>query len=70
MSGATLVSCATCAHFEGEPQVVERAIPGLRTLSSGFASVRDRDGLCTLRGRYLPARARCDDHATVKPSST
>jgi hypothetical protein len=55
-------SCATCAHFADAAATIERDVPGLRSLSSGFASVRDRDGLCRLRGRYLPARSSCVDH--------
>ena len=53
--------CARCAHFECEPVALELAIPGLRSLGSGFASVRADDGLCRRHERYLSAYARCID---------
>jgi hypothetical protein len=62
-------SCATCAFFDNAPATLEREIPGLRSLSSGFASVRDRDGLCRLNDRYLPATARCEGYAAIQAGS-
>jgi hypothetical protein len=56
-------SCAACAFFENAPLALEEQIPGLRTLSSGFAAVRDRDGLCRRHDRYLPASASCPEFA-------
>jgi hypothetical protein len=42
---------------------MERVYPGLNTLSSGNASVRKDDGICTLHDRYLSANAHCDQFA-------
>jgi hypothetical protein len=53
----------TCRHFENAPHRMERALPGLATLSSGAASVRDADGICLLHERYLSARSSCAQHA-------
>jgi len=61
--------CATCTFFDNAPQTLEREIPGLRSLSSGFASVRDRDGLCRMNERYVPARASCVAYAAAVPDT-
>jgi hypothetical protein len=53
------MSCLSCVHFDNSPQSVEASLPWLKTLSSGFASVRDQDGLCALHERYVSARASC-----------
>jgi hypothetical protein len=42
---------------------MERALPGLATLSSGGASARDDDGICALYERYLSARSSCPRYA-------
>jgi hypothetical protein len=42
---------------------MERALPGLATLSSGVASARDEDGICALHERYLAARSSCARYA-------
>lgn len=54
MNATELPRCEFCAHLDNAPETLENAIPGLRSLSSGFAAVRDRDGLCSLHERYLP----------------
>jgi len=46
-------------HFEREPLALERSIPGLRSLGSGFASVRADDGLCRRHERYVSSHASC-----------
>ncbi|MEP6485187.1 MAG: hypothetical protein ABJB01_12125 [Rudaea sp.] len=58
------INCARCAHFERDPLAIEKAIPGLSVMSSGFASVRDNDGLCAQHDRYVPAHGRCAEFAT------
>jgi hypothetical protein len=55
--------CATCRHFDNAPDRMERALPGLATLSSGVASARDADGICALYERYLSARSTCARYA-------
>jgi len=54
--------CANCAHFVSDPEQLEDAIPGLRSLGSGFAAVRADDGLCLRHDRYLSAAAHCAQH--------
>jgi hypothetical protein len=56
-------SCETCRHFDNAPDRMERALPGLAILSSGTASARDADGICTLYERYLSARSSCARYA-------
>lgn len=51
--------CGICRHFRNDAAYLERAIPGLSSLSSATASVRADDGICELRGMYLSARASC-----------
>jgi len=52
--------CGRCRHFDNDARVLERDIAGLTTLGSGSAAVRDRDGICQLRQRYLAAHSRCE----------
>ena len=54
--------CGTCARFDNDPARLERAFGNLAAMGSGFASVKDRDGLCRHRGIYLPAGETCSDH--------
>jgi hypothetical protein len=51
--------CARCLHFERDPRAIEAAVPGLSSMSSGFASVRGDDGLCLHHQRFVPADASC-----------
>jgi hypothetical protein len=51
--------CQKCAYFENDPSLIEDAYPGLTTMSSGYASVRDRDGLCNYNQLYLSAHDSC-----------
>ena len=52
-------TCRHCAHFHNDPAMVEKVYPGLKTMSSGYASVRDRDGFCDVHQLYLSARDGC-----------
>lgn len=54
-------ACQNCVHFQNDPTHIEKTFPGLTTMSSGFASVRDRDGLCSHHKLYLSARDSCPD---------
>jgi hypothetical protein len=56
-------ACGACRHFDADPDSLERRIPGLRSLSSGSASVRDRDGICELKERYVSAAGCCASFA-------
>lgn len=51
--------CRQCTYFQNDPAFIEEAYPGLTTMSSGFASVRDQDGLCNYNQLYLSARDGC-----------
>jgi len=52
-------TCRQCAHFQNDPAAIEKAYPGLKTMSSGYASVRDQDGFCNFHQLYLSARDSC-----------
>ena len=52
--------CLHCRHFRNTPEYLENAIPGLKVMSSGMASVRADDGLCLKRDVYLAAYYSCD----------
>jgi hypothetical protein len=56
---AAAASCRNCAHFENNPAVIEKTYPGLTVMSSGYASVRDKDGLCNYNQLYLSAWDSC-----------
>jgi hypothetical protein len=58
-------SCEQCVHFQNDPAFIESVYRGLTAMSSGFASVRDRDGLCNLHQIYLSARDSCPSFAAV-----
>jgi hypothetical protein len=58
--------CKNCAYFFNDPLVLEQVFGGLAAMSSGFASVRDQDGLCRRHGLYVSARDGCP---TFKPAT-
>lgn len=55
------MSCLSCGHFCDDPAAVERALPGLAVLSSAYASVRGRDGLCVLHEVVTNGARGCAD---------
>jgi len=59
-SGST---CQKCAFFQNDPAFIEEIYPGLTSMSSGFASVRDRDGFCNYNQLYLSAYDSCPGFA-------
>jgi hypothetical protein len=59
--------CRNCDHFYNDPARIEATYPGLTALSSGYASVRDADGLCNYHQNYLSARDTCPGF-THRPS--
>ena len=63
MAQPSEVCCFNCTHFHNSPQYLESVYPGIKTMSSGFASVRKDDGICTLHDLYLSADARCEQYA-------
>lgn len=52
-------ACASCRFFRSDPRLIEAAIPGLTTMSSGYAAVRADDGFCDRHDRYLRASSSC-----------
>jgi len=54
--------CFGCMHFHNSPVYLERIYPGIKTMSSGFSSVRKDDGICTLHDLYLSADAHCEQY--------
>jgi len=61
-SGAT---CQKCVHFQNNPAIIEAIYPGLKTMSSGFASVREQDGLCGFHQIYLAAGDSCPNFTPI-----
>lgn len=52
-------ACAGCEFFGRAAQDIERQLPGLRSLSSAYASVRADDGICRHHERYVAASSLC-----------
>jgi len=57
--------CQNCANFQNDPAILEALYPGLKIMSSGYACVRDRDGICTHHQLYLSALDSCPDFAAA-----
>jgi hypothetical protein len=55
-------SCGSCRYFCQEPREIELQMPGIRSLGSAHASVRDSDGICRRHDRYLGASSSCADY--------
>jgi len=53
--------CINCTHFHNSPAYLEQVFKGMNTLSSGHASVRKDDGICSLHDIYLSADDQCDE---------
>ena len=62
-------ACKKCEHFCNDPSFIEKAYPGLTSMSSGYASVRDNDGFCGYHQIYLSARDGCLDFNPAELSS-
>jgi len=54
-------TCRDCRHFCGEPADLEAMLAGLASLSSAYGSVLGDDGVCEHHGRYVSARACCEN---------
>jgi hypothetical protein len=60
-----VTSCAACRFFTGAPAALERALPGLTSLSSAYGSVRGDTGLCQRHNVFVTARsAACPQFAS------
>ena len=65
--GNSGLTCLKCAYFQNDPAFIEDAYPGLTAMSSGFASVRDQDGLCSYNQIYLSAHDSCPHFVPRSP---
>jgi hypothetical protein len=61
--------CGTCKHFRNDPAHIEEAFRGLTSFSSGYASARADDGLCTKHDLYLGADCHCRHYSAADPST-
>ncbi len=61
--------CGTCRHFDNAPEAFERLFPGLNSFGSGYASVRDEDGVCRLHERHVSQNSRCERYEDGGPMS-
>ena len=52
-------TCKNCVYFQNDPARIEKTYAGLNIMSSGYAAVRDRDGLCSFNNIYLSAGDAC-----------
>jgi hypothetical protein len=55
----TQAVCIGCRHFMHDAKRLERAMPGLASLSSAYAAVRADDGLCSVHDRYVASTSSC-----------
>jgi hypothetical protein len=53
------IQCRHCRYFRNDAAYLERSLPGLTGLSSGYGSASSDDGICVRHGRYLRADATC-----------
>jgi len=60
-------TCQKCIHFKNDPALIEETYPGLTSMSSGYASVRDKDGLCDHHDLYLSAHDTCPSFSLRVP---
>jgi hypothetical protein len=59
--------CETCKYFRNDPAYIEAAFRGLTSFSSGYASARAEDGLCTQHDMYLSADCYCPRYLRADP---
>jgi len=64
-----LARCETCKHFRNDPAYIEEAFRGLTSFSSGYASARADDGLCTKHDLYLSADCTCPHYSFAETST-
>jgi hypothetical protein len=65
MSPPAAPGCFSCRHFNNAPSALESSLPGLSSLSSGYAAVRLSDGLCAQHDRYVNASSHCPRYAAA-----
>ena len=55
------VACRDCRFFDGDPESIEAAFPGLKSLSSAYSSVRADAGICNRRELFVSPSKVCED---------
>jgi hypothetical protein len=53
-------ACIACRHFATDPATLERELPGLVSMGSGYSSVRANDGICRRHDRYVSGSHYCE----------
>jgi hypothetical protein len=53
-------ACIACRHFASDAATLERELPGLVSMGSGYGSVRANDGICRRHDRYVSASHYCE----------
>ena len=53
-------TCRDCKYFQNDPAWLERAFPGLNSLSSAYGATRGENGVCTKLDLYLSPSRHCD----------
>jgi hypothetical protein len=51
--------CIDCGFFRNDPVVIEKAFPGLNSLSSAYSSVRAESGICDRLELFVSSRYSC-----------
>jgi len=58
-------ACGNCRFFVGAARDLEREVPGLNILSSGFASVRAETAFCRWHEVFFVPSKACSDFRTI-----
>ncbi|HEX8949738.1 MAG TPA: hypothetical protein VF790_12285 [Dissulfurispiraceae bacterium] len=53
--------CISCNFFDNDPVLIETSFPGLISLSSAYASVREDAGICSRHGLFVSSWRGCKD---------
>ena len=51
--------CINCGFFQNNPAMIEKAFPGLNSLSSAYSSVRAESGICERLELFISSRYGC-----------
>jgi len=55
------LTCRDCAYFKYRPEDIERLLPGLKSLSSAYSSIRGEAGICIVKSIFLFPQKACDE---------
>ncbi|MGA8049644.1 MAG: hypothetical protein WCA09_05645 [Burkholderiales bacterium] len=58
--------CGRCRSFVGEAAALERAVPGLKILSSAYGSVRADTGVCERHGSFVTPSQSCPEFQPMR----